>query len=152
MSRRDQKTIRKRAAIERRSAIMRSIKSTNTKPELTIRSLVHSLGFRFRLHRSDLPGRPDIALPRLHRVIFVNGCFWHGHRCARGARVPKSNRSYWIAKICRNKERDRQSLANLKKLGWQSLVIWECQIKDRDKLVARILKFLTLSYPPSARQ
>lgn len=125
-----------------RSAIMRAVKSKDTTPELLVRRLVHSLGFRFRLHRRDLPGNPDLTFPRLQRVIFVNGCFWHGHDCARGARIPKANRSYWTAKINRNRERDVRTRKELRALGWKVLVVWECETKDVDGLTGKICKFL----------
>src|SRR3981081_89619 len=97
-----------------RSANMRAIRSKDMQPELTVRSLAHRMGYRFRLHRKDLPGNPDIVFPRLRKAIFVNGCFWHGHDCSRGARVPKGNREYWLRKIGRNRERDRAAIAALK--------------------------------------
>lgn len=125
-----------------RSAIMRAVKSRDTTPELLVRRLAHSLGFRFRLHRRDLPGNPDLTFPRIHRIIFVNGCFWHGHDCARGARIPKANRSYWTAKINRNRERDARTWKALHALGWKVLVVWECKTKDVDTLTRRIRKFL----------
>ena len=132
-----------REKINARSAIMRAVKSKNTSPELLVRRLAHSLGYRFRLHRKDLPGNPDLVFPKHRRVIFVHGCFWHGHDCARGARVPKDNRDYWVGKISRNRERDRRSLTALKTLGWNILVVWECETKDRAKLARRISKFLS---------
>jgi DNA mismatch endonuclease, patch repair protein len=125
-----------------RSAIMRAVKSKDTTPELLVRRLAHSLGFRFRLHRRDLPGNPDLTFPRLQRIIFVNGCFWHGHDCARGARVPKANRSYWTAKIDRNRERDVRTGKELRALGWKVLVVWECETKDVDSLAGKIREFL----------
>jgi DNA mismatch endonuclease, patch repair protein len=112
-----------------RSAIMRAVKSTDTKPELAIRRFVHQLGYRFRLHRASLPGVPDLVFPRLKKVVFVHGCFWHGHDCARGARMPKSNREYWTAKIARNMERDQGNIALLADQGWGVYIAWECQIK-----------------------
>jgi DNA mismatch endonuclease (patch repair protein) len=121
---------------------MRAVKAENTSPELLVRSLVHSLGFRFRLHRRDLPGTPDLVFPRLRKVIFVHGCFWHGHDCARGARVPKTNRAYWMAKVARNAERDGRARAALAKCGWRTLVLWECGLKDRSKLAAKLRRFL----------
>jgi DNA mismatch endonuclease (patch repair protein) len=113
-----------------RSAIMRSVKSKNTGPEMAIRRFVHSLGYRFRLHRKSLPGSPDIVFPRLKKVVFVNGCFWHGHKCARGDRTPKNNHDYWISKIARNRERDQLNRNQLQKQGWEVFIVWECQIKS----------------------
>jgi len=125
-----------------RSAIMRSVKSTDTGPEMAIRRLVHRLEYRFRLHRKSLPGTPDLVFPRLRKVVFVHGCFWHGHKCARGNRIPKSNRDYWIAKIARNRERDEINRALLGSQGWGVLIIWECQIKGID-LEDELRSFLT---------
>lgn len=113
---------------------MRAVKGSDTTPELAVRRLAHGMGFRFRLHRKDLPGKPDLTFPRLRKVIFVHGCFWHGHDCARGARVPVQNRDYWTQKVARNVERDRSAQSALQRLGWKSLVVWECEIKDQDRL------------------
>ena len=133
-----------------RSAVMRAVKGKNTSPELVVRRLAHSLGLRFRLHRRDLPGRPDLAFPWRRKVLFVHGCFWHGHDCARGARVPKTNREYWLGKIARNRERDRRSAAALDESGWRSLVVWECELKDNDALRRRLVEFFGLD-PPDGR-
>lgn len=111
-----------------RSAIMRSVKSANTKPEMLVRRIVHRLGYRFRLHYKSLPGTPDLVFPRLRKVVFVHGCFWHGHSCARGARTPKSNRNYWVAKIARNRVRDQLNAALLIAQGWEVYIAWECRI------------------------
>ncbi|MCB9982116.1 MAG: DNA mismatch endonuclease Vsr [Rhodospirillales bacterium] len=127
---------------EIRSRTMRAIRSTNTKPEMIVRKLVHSMGYRYRLHRKDLPGHPDLTFPALRKIIFVNGCFWHGHDCKRGARIPKTNRGYWLEKIARNKERDSNHNSNLAVLGWQVLTIWECEICDSDTLQSKIRSFL----------
>lgn len=127
---------------EARSRIMRAVKGSNTAPEITIRRLAHRMGYRFRLHRKDLPGKPDLVFPRLRKVVFVNGCFWHGHKCARGARVPVRNRDYWTTKIGRNVDRDRRARSSLKALGWNSLSIWECELKDRSRVCARLQAFL----------
>lgn len=112
-----------------RSAIMRSVKSVDTGPEIAVRRLAHRLGYRFRLHRKSLPGTPDLVFPRLRKVVFVHGCFWHGHNCARGDRTPKSNRDYWVAKIARNRERDRRNRALLHDQGWGVFIAWECQLR-----------------------
>lgn len=130
---------------DKRSWIMSRVRGKDTSPEKIVRSLAHRLGYRFRLHRSDLPGKPDVAFPSRRKVIFVHGCFWHGHNCLRGDRKPKSNVEYWRKKIERNKERDRENRKRLKKLGWVSLVIWECHIKDQEKLTATIIDFLETS-------
>jgi DNA mismatch endonuclease (patch repair protein) len=122
-----------------RSEIMRRVKGRDTAPEKTVRSLLHRLGYRFRLHRADLPGRPDIALPGRRAAIFVHGCFWHGHDCARGARLPKTNAGYWTAKIARNRARDARALADLDRLGWRATVVWECGLADLEA-TARMLK------------
>jgi DNA mismatch endonuclease (patch repair protein) len=127
---------------EQRSRIMRAVKGTDTAPEMMVRRLVHRMGYRFRLHRKDLPGKPDLVFPRLHKVVFVHGCFWHGHPCARGGRVPIQNRDYWTAKIARNKDRDKRARSALKALGWGSLAIWECELKQPQKTCAHIMKFL----------
>jgi DNA mismatch endonuclease (patch repair protein) len=107
---------------------MRAVKSTNTKPEMAVRRYVHRLGFRFRLHRKSLPGTPDLVFPRLNKVVFVHGCFWHGHRCKRGDRTPSANREYWVEKIGRNRKRDKQNRALLKSQGWDVYIAWECRI------------------------
>ncbi|MCA2970184.1 MAG: DNA mismatch endonuclease Vsr [Acidobacteriaceae bacterium] len=121
---------------------MRSVKSRDTRPEMAVRRMIHKLGFRFRLHRADLPGRPDLTLPRWGKVIFVHGCFWHGHQCRRGRRVPISNREYWVEKIRRNRERDQSSRKDLLALGWEVLVIWECDLASTDSALAKLKAFL----------
>ncbi|TAU43901.1 DNA mismatch endonuclease Vsr (plasmid) [Rhizobium ruizarguesonis] len=128
----------------RRSAIMRAVKSKDTAPEMIVRRLVHSLGFRYRLHRKDLPGKPDLIFPARRKVIFVHGCFWHGHDCSRGARKPKSNADYWHAKIARNVERDGRNNEALQKAGWDVMTVWECDTKvaDREGLAVRLDAFL----------
>lgn len=125
-----------------RSRIMRAVKSRDTAPEMTVRRLVYAMGYRYRLHRKDLPGKPDLAFQSRRKVIFVHGCFWHGHDCKRGARVPKTNRAYWENKIIGNMERDRQHDEELKRVGWRVLVIWECQTKEKAALVDLIKRFL----------
>lgn len=136
---------------EARSRTMRAVRSKNTKPEMTVRRLVHSLGFRFRLHRKDLPGTPDLVFPGRRQVIFVHGCFWHGHDCARGARQPKHNAGYWTTKIARNQERDHRAEQELSSAGWETCTLWECQLKDGEALQATIIDFLSrCSEPPSA--
>ena len=116
---------------EARSRIMRAIKSKNTAPELVVRRLLHSLGYRFRLHRTDLPGKPDIVLPKHKAVIFVHGCFWHQHPSAdcRNAQVPRSNNAYWAPKLAGNVARDGEAVRLLVMLGWRVLIVWECETK-----------------------
>jgi DNA mismatch endonuclease, patch repair protein len=104
-----------------------------------VRSLAHGMGYRFRLHRNELPGKPDLVFPGLRKVLFVHGCFWHGHACVRGRRVPVHNRDYWTAKVARNKERDKRVRRALKAQGWSSFAIWECELKG-DVAVKEILK------------
>jgi DNA mismatch endonuclease (patch repair protein) len=128
---------------EVRRRTMQAVKSKDTAPELTVRSLAHRMGYRFRLHRKDLPGNPDIVFPRLRKLIFVNGCFWHGHDCARGARVPKGNRDYWSKKIARNRARDQKNLEQLTAAGWTSLVVWECNMRNEKKLITQVRDFLS---------
>lgn len=121
---------------------MRAVKGRDTSPELLVRRLAHRMGYRFRLHRDDLPGKPDLTFPARRAVIFVHGCFWHGHSCKRGARIPKSNSGYWTAKIARNVARDARHTKRLKADGWRVLVLWECGLKDQAKLSSRINAFL----------
>jgi DNA mismatch endonuclease (patch repair protein) len=121
---------------------MRSVKSHNTSPELLVRKVLSRAGYGYRLHRADLPGKPDIVFAGRQKVIFVHGCFWHGHTCARGARVPKTNRAYWTAKIARNKTRDATTAAQLKSAGWQALVLWECELKQPEQVAKRLIRFL----------
>lgn len=127
---------------EQRSRIMRAVKGVDTTPEMAVRRIAHRMGYRFRLHRKDLPGKPDLVFPRLGKVVFVNGCFWHGHDCARGVRAPKGNAEYWRAKIQRNCARDASNLAALKALGWASIVIWECELKQPLRVQQRLTRFL----------
>jgi DNA mismatch endonuclease, patch repair protein len=126
---------------EMRSWIMSRISGRNTKPEIAVRSVIHRLGYRFRLHRTDLPGKPDIVMPRLKKAVFVNGCFWHGHRCLRGRR-PTSNKRFWNKKLDLNKQRDAKFNRQLRGLGWKILVVWECELKNADKLINRLKGFL----------
>lgn len=128
----------------RRSANMRRIRSKGMKPEIAIRRLVHALGYRFRLHRSDLPGSPDLVFPARRKAIFVHGCFWHQHddSSCRRAHVPRSNSDYWKPKLARNLARDRAGLAALADLGWDTLVVWECQLSDTSAVTAALSSFL----------
>ena len=127
---------------EQRGRIMRAVKSRDTAPELIVRRLAHRMGYRFRLHRKDLPGNPDLVFPRLRKIIFVHGCFWHGHNCSRGARVPKDNRDYWTKKITRNRERDILMRQALTRSGWKVAILWECELKDEQRIRARLNRFL----------
>ena len=117
---------------EKRSSIMRAVKSKDTKPEITLRKALHALGLRYRLNVRALPGKPDLVFPKYRTVIFVHGCFWHGHDCKRGARVPKTNRAYWVEKINRNRSRDAKNERNLAAIGWRTIVIWECEVSGHD--------------------
>ena len=126
-----------------RSENMRRIRATNTKPEIAVRQAVYRLGYRgYRLNVPHLPGKPDIVFNRVSKAIFINGCFWHGHDCKEGVRVPRSNRRYWIAKIDGNCQRDLLNRAALKGLGWKVLTIWECELPLIEKVEVRLLKFL----------
>ncbi len=129
------------SAVER-SAIMRAVKGRDTGPEVTVRRLLHGLGYRYSLCRKDLPGKPDIVFRTKKKVIFVHGCFWHGHSCRRGARVPNSNQEYWLKKVSRNKERDGKNLTVLRCEGWKPLVVWECETRNKGKLEKRVVMFL----------
>ena len=113
---------------------MGRVKGKNTTPELRVRKLLHRMGYRFRLHRSDLPGKPDIVLPKYHLCIFVNGCFWHQHPGCPRATIPASNVGFWKTKFMRTKERDQQNITALSKLGWHTLIIWECEAKNTSQL------------------
>ncbi len=123
-----------------RSAVMRAVKSRDTAPELAVRRAAHALGLRFRLHRADLPGKPDLVFPARRIALFVHGCFWHGHDCPRGARMPQTNCAYWESKISRNVARDATASAALKKLGWTPRTIWECETRDPAVLWRRIAR------------
>jgi DNA mismatch endonuclease (patch repair protein) len=127
---------------KRRSENMRRIRSQHTSPELQIRSLIHRLGYRFRLHYTKLPGRPDIVFPAKNKVIFVHGCFWHQHPHCIDCHIPKSNSAYWRKKLENNKARDRRNRAKLRRLGWEYEIIWECETSDLGMLIKRVRKFL----------
>ena len=126
----------------KRSTIMRSIRSKDTKPEMVVRRLTHSLGYRYRLHVQSLPGCPDLVFPSRRKVIFVHGCFWHRHNCRKGKSTPKTRKLFWKEKLEQNKERDRKLRRKIHKDGWELLVIWECQTKNQDRLASRISCFL----------
>ena len=129
---------------EKRSAVMRRVKGRDTGPEMVVRRALRALGVGDRLGGASLPGRPDVVMKGRRAVIFVHGCFWHGHDCARGARQPKANADYWLAKIGRNRERDRTSEEALAAEGWRVLTLWECELKDAEALTARLRSFLTV--------
>lgn len=130
-------------ASEKRHEIMQNVKTKNTAPEIKLRSLLHKNGFRFRVNRKDLPGKPDIVLPKYRAVIFVHGCFWHGHDCPRGQR-PQTNADFWKQKIDRNVIRDKSDVSLLESLGWRVLIVWECEIKKKNEavLLSRVKEFL----------
>jgi len=127
---------------DKRSEIMSRIKNRDTAPEIKVRSIIHRMGYRFRLHRKDLPGNPDIVFPKHKKIIFVNGCFWHGHKnCIRSKR-PSSNKNFWDQKIDKNITRDKNIRKALNKSGWKVLVIWQCEINDINKLEVKIANFM----------
>lgn len=127
-----------------RSENMRRIRSKDTAPELQVRALLRYLGFTgYRIHRRELPGKPDIAFISLRKAILIHGCFWHGHDCKEGARKPKSNVGYWLPKIEGNRKRDAEHLAELHRTGWQVLTVWECDLPERELLAARLTGFLS---------
>lgn len=127
-------------SMTRRSWNMSQIRSKDTKPERIVRSLLHSLGFRFRLHNKALPGKPDLTLKKYKTVIFVNGCFWHHHKNCKRATFPKTNKDYWVPKIKRNIQRDKDNARKLKKMGWRVIIVWECQVLKIDELEHIIIK------------
>ncbi|UYV35788.1 very short patch repair endonuclease [Rhodobacteraceae bacterium D3-12] len=138
----------------KRSQIKRAVKCKDTTPEMVVRRLVHSLGYRYRLHRSDLPGQPDLVFGPHRKLIFVHGCFWHGHTCKRGNHQPKTNADYWRKNIQVNKERDKSTLEELHVGGWETLVIWECETRQEtpkqriDTFLRSIKQMANLSFPP----
>jgi len=127
---------------ETRSRIMRSVHQKDTGPELVVRRLLHALGYRYRLHLSMLPGRPDIVFPGRKKVVFVHGCFWHSHEGCRRATKPSSNKVFWHNRLEGNKRRDAVNIERLEALGWEALVVWECQVKDIQELKRRVTDFL----------
>lgn len=126
-----------------RSALMARIRSKDTKPELAVRRLLRNMGYRFRLHRKALPGRPGIVLPKHRKIVLVHGCFWHGHLDCKLASKPKSNSEYWSGKILQNRKRDARNLAALQQLGWGVLELWECDVRNMDGVEAILRKFLS---------
>ncbi len=121
---------------------MQAVRSKDTKPEIALRKMLHRLGYRYRLHRQDLPGVPDLTFPSRKKVIFVHGCFWHGHPCRGEPRIPKTNRDYWVPKIQRNAARDTEHEQALADLGWGVLTVWECELKAPDEVRERAVSFL----------
>jgi DNA mismatch endonuclease, patch repair protein len=141
--------VRQLTTKEALSAHMRRIRKTDTRPELAVRRLAHGMGYRYRLHRRDLPGTPDLVFPSRKKVILVHGCFWHQHGCALGHKKPSANPDYWHPKLARNVARDAQNRERLRALGWDVLVIWECEAKDSTRLAERIRAYLE-AVPPTA--
>ena len=125
-----------------RSRIMAQVKSKGMKPELRVRRLLHGLGYRYRLHRADLPGRPDLVFPARRKVVFVNGCFWHRHAGCGKVRIPATNRDYWLAKLERNHARDIRNIALLTGQGWAVATVWECELRDLAATAERLVDFL----------
>lgn len=128
--------------IEKRSWIMSRVKGRDTKPEVLVRSFVHRMGYRFRVHRRELPGNPDIVLARHRKVIFVNGCFWHGHKGCSRSRRPTTNENFWNNKLNGNIKRDRLNCRELRRMGWKVLVVWECETKTSELLLGKLERFL----------
>lgn len=131
-----------RVSPAQRSWNMSRVAGKNTKPEILVRSLLHRMGYRFRLHSKKLPGKPDIVLPKYKKVIFVHGCFWHGHNNCNRAKIPTTRPEFWTSKINKNKERDCRILSEIEKLGFGCLVIWQCETKDVESLRVRLFEFL----------
>lgn len=127
---------------EQRSRVMAAVRGKDTKPEMIVRRMTHGMGYRFRLHSSKLPGKPDLVFPRLKKVIFVHGCFWHQHKRCRKARRPTSNVEFWNTKLDANENRDNRVLRELRKLGWKTLLVWECEVSNADRLFLKLGKFL----------
>ena len=125
-----------------RSALMARVRRENTKPEMVVRRLVHSFGYRYRLHRRNLPGKPDLAFISRRKVIFVHGCFWHGHAGCSLATIPKTRRAFWCAKFEANRTRDRRVRVDLKRAGWASLVVWECETRHPEGISDKLVAFL----------
>lgn len=125
-----------------RSLHMSRIRGKDTSPEMIVRSLVHRMGYRFRLHRRDLPGTPDLVFPRLKAVIFVHGCFWHRHSCVNGRSIPETRREFWLAKFAGNRQRDQRNIARLRRAGWRVLVVWECQLRRHGRGEEAVKRFL----------
>lgn len=127
---------------EQRKRCMSSIRGKNSTSEILVRRLVYSLGYRYRLHSKGLPGRPDLAFPGRRKVIFVHGCFWHRHQCKKGQSLPVKKREFWQKKLTDNHVRDRRNYEELHQLGWQTLVVWECEIKNPELLSSKLRQYL----------
>ena len=127
---------------EVRSRIMANVKSKGMKPEMQVRRLLHGLGYRYRLHRADLPGRPDLVFPSRRKVVFVNGCFWHNHSGCSRVRIPATNRDYWVSKLDRNRARDERNTESLKASGWEVMMVWECDLRDLGSVTERLVTFI----------
>ena len=130
---------------------MSRVRGANTKPEIAVRQLVWSLGYRYRLHARELPGRPDLIFRKLKKAIFVHGCFWHQHLGCRRASIPKSRPDFWLPKLAKNQERDRTTMLALRRDGWATLVVWECELRDGAKVLAKVRRFLKKTAAPSAQ-
>jgi len=133
---------------EARSANMKAVRRKDTAPEIAVRRLLHAAGYRYRLHARSLPGSPDIVFPQRRKVIFVHGCFWHGHTCRAGRR-PRTRQEYWLPKIARNQQRDAAAITALHDRGWDCLVVWQCDVTAREQLMVKLAKFLG---PPGGRR
>ena len=131
-----------RISPEVRSRMMAQVRSKGTKPEMAVRRMLHGMGYRYRLHLSNLPGKPDLVCPSKRKVVFVNGCFWHLHTGCRGSHIPSTNREYWLGKLQRNQARDNENIKTLESDGWSVTVVWECQLDDTEGLASRLRSFL----------
>ncbi|MFP4546918.1 MAG: very short patch repair endonuclease [Fidelibacterota bacterium] len=127
---------------DKRSEIMSNISDSNTKPEIIVRSILHKMGYRFRLHKKNLPGKPDIVLPKHRKIIFVHGCFWHSHENCRRSKRPSTNTKFWSKKLDSNKKRDKKILKQLKDIGWKVLIVWTCEINKIENLKNKLKMFL----------
>src|SRR5438876_11355400 len=129
---------------EQRSRCMSAIHSKNTSPEMVLRWLLYRLGYRYRVNCGSLPGKPDLVFPSRRKVVFIHGCFWHRHKCKAGSSIPLTRRTFWVTKLTRNKKRDARQIRQLRKLGWRSLVVWQCQLKKSkiEHTLPRIVTFL----------
>lgn len=128
---------------EKRSWLMRRVKRRDTKPEILVRSFVHRMGYRFRIHRRDLPGNPDIVFPRHGKVIFVHGCFWHGHEGCPRSKRPTTNKSFWNEKLDGNTARDKRFRRALQRMGWKVFVVWQCETQEPEKLLLKLKRIFT---------
>ncbi len=137
---------------EQRRLCMSRIRGKDTKPEMVVRRMLHALGYRYRLHRRDLPGCPDLVFPGRRKIIFVHGCFWHRHRCKYGLVTPATRPEFWKKKLEGNRARDTRVRKELRRLGWQVLVVWECQIRKPDAMIKRVVDFLGGPGPRCARK